>query len=734
MKILMLTDRMDCGGAETHILQLMLGLRERDAEVLLISSGGTLAKKVEQMGFQHYHAPLRSHNPFLWLYIRYRLRRLIRKERIQILHAHARIPALLIRGLGGRDVAEIVTVHARFRSNPLLSLICHWGDHTVAVSEDLRAYVCDTYGVCAERVRVIPNGIDCRRFIPVERSHDTQNVIFASRLDADCSQGAELLCAITPSLFRDHPHLRIRIAGGGSELTRIQSLAEQVNENLGTQVIKVPGWVADMPALLQDGDIFVGVSRAAMEAGACGCAVILCGNEGYGGILTDQTILEQSVSNFCGRGAVLPCAEALENDLRLLLKSNILRARYGKACRSIIEARLSDARMCDETLALYRAAIPKKTMLHITIGGYFGCGNTGDDAILLGFLAAIREIAPHIAVTALTASPRRSQRRFGVRCINRKNPIGVRIAVARSDALLCGGGSLLQNLTSTRSLLYYLSLLRLSARLRKATVLFASGIGPLIGRSARRRVTRTLAKCHYISLRDEESFRLLGSMGVDAGKLHRTADLALLMPPPSDERGSAILQANGLSPQTRYLCVILRGGVACALIRDLILAAVRMVCSRHGLQPIFPVFDAKHDTIDTRLGAVRLGGRVLILREPSDAAAILSMSEVVVTMRLHALVLASAVAVPAVGVPADARDKKIISFAKAAGQDHLSAQNVTVAALVERLESALNDPTRRAVITEAIEQMRETARKDLQNIVEMIENANRGSQKSSQKL
>ena len=729
MKILMLTDRMDRGGAETHIIQLMSGLRERGAEVLLISSGGTLAEKAAQMGFRQYHAPLRSHNPFVWLYIRYRLRRLIRKEKVQILHAHARIPALLIRGLGGRGVAKVVTVHARFRSDPLLSRICNWGDHTVAVSEDLRTYVCDTYGVCAERVHVIPNGIDCRRFIPIERSRNTQNVVFASRLDTDCSRGAELLCSIAPSLFRDHPQLRISIAGGGSELTRIRSLAEQVNRDLNEKVINVLGWSTDMPKLLQNGDIFVGVSRAAMEAGACGCAVILCGNEGYGGILTAQNIHEEIISNFCGRGAVLPTAELLERDLRVLLRSNTLCAQHGNICRDIIERHLSAERMCDETFALYRMAIPQKPQLRITIGGYFGCGNTGDDAILLGFLTAIREIAPRIEITALTATPRRSQYRFGVRCVNRKNPIGVRLTVARSDALLCGGGSLLQNLTSNRSLLYYLSLLRLSVRMRKTTVLFASGIGPLIGKAARRRVTRTLAKCQYISLRDEDSFRLLGSMGVDAGKLRRTADLALLMPPPSEERGLAILRANELSPQKDYLCVILRGGASCALIRDQMLAAVRMICRRHNLYPLFPVFDTKHDASETRLAATRLGGSVLFLREPSDAAAILSMSQVVVTMRLHALVLASAAAVPAVGVPADGRDKKILSFAKAAGQDSLLTREVTVAALVERIESALIDPSRRAVIVEAVELMRESARADLQRIAEMIENTRKDSQK-----
>ena len=721
MKILMLTDRMDCGGAETHITQLMSGLRERGAEVIFISSGGKMAEEAARSGVRQLRAPMCSHNPLVWLFIRCRLRHLIRKEGIGILHAHARIPALLMHGLCKHRVAEIVTVHASFRSNALLARLCNWGDRTVAVSEDLRNYVCNTYGVRAERVCVIPNGIDCRRFVSAERPNKEHTVVFVSRLDADCSRGAELLCAVAPSLLRDDPKLRIKIAGGGSEQTRIEALAQEVNRAVGTQVIEVLGWVTEMPTLLQKGDIFVGVSRAAMEAAACGCAVILCGNEGYGGILTRETFEKNLYSNFCSRGEELPDADRLESDLRVLLASDAMCAQYGDACRNMIETHLSADRMCDETLSLYRAATSQKKRIRITVGGYFGCGNVGDDAILLGFLTAMRIIAPQIEITALTASPRRSQRRFGVRCVNRKDPLAVRLAIARSDAFLCGGGSLLQNLTSNRSLSYYLGLLRLAVRMRKTTVLLAGGIGPLIGKAARRRVARVLSRCRYISLRDEESLRRLRTMGVDAGRLHRTADLALLMPSPSAERGLAILNEHGLTTQTDYLCVVLRGGASCALIRDRILAATRMLCRRHGLYPLFPVFDSKHDAEEAQKAAKKLGGTVLYLREPSDAAAILSIARAVVTMRLHALILATAAKTPAVGIPADARDGKIGAFAKAAGQEWLLPQSFTVAELVEAVEAALNDPSRRAILDDAVEQMRDGIKEDLTRIVETAE-------------
>ncbi len=721
MKILMLTDRMDCGGAETHITQLMRGLIDRGEEVLLVSSGGNLAEEAERHGVRQYCAPTCSHNPLVWICIRARLRRLIRKEAVDILHAHARIPALIMHGLGKCGACEIVTVHAKFRSNFLLSRLCNWGERTVAVSEDLRDYVCNTYGVSANRIRVIPNGIDCRRFFPPERPSNGCDVIFASRLDADCARGAELLCAVVPSLFQDYPHLCIKIAGGGSEQERIERLAKQVNQSVGAQVIEVMGWVREMPALLRSGSVFVGVSRAAMEAAACGCAVILCGNEGYGGILTPMTFEKHLASNFCSRGEILPNNDRLKRDLRLLLSSDEIRAQCGAACRSMVEEHLSADLMCDETLSLYQEAVSQKRRIYITVGGYFGCGNLGDDAILLGFLTAMKSIAPQIGISALTAEPKKSRLRFGVRCVNRINPIAVRLAIARSDAFLCGGGSLLQNLTSNRSLSYYLGLLRLATWLRKTTVLLAGGIGPLIGKRARRRVAHVLSHCRYVSLRDEESLRRLNAMGVDAGRLHKTADLALLMPLPPSERGSAILQAHGLTAQANYLCVVLRGGVSCALIRDRILAATRMLCRRHGLYPLFLVLDAKNDAETAQMAARKLGGAVLFPQEPTDAAAILSVARATVTMRLHALILSTAVKTPAVGIPADGRDRKIGAFAKAAGQEWLSSETFTVIALVESVETAMNDTSRRVILDDAVEQMKDEIRSDLLQIIETVE-------------
>ena len=731
MKILLLTDRMTAGGAETHIALLAKGLLEMGEEVALLSAGGALADRLEHEGVPQYRMPLSTHHPIRLLILRHRIRRLIRREGFDILHAHARIPAFLIRGCEKWGAHAVVSVHACFRTNFLLSRLCYWGEATVAVSEDLRAYVTQHYPIPARRVHVIPNGIDCQHFSPVtsEPQARAPRILFVSRLDRDCSLGAELLCRIAPTLCLRYPGVRITVAGGGNALPRIRMLAEEVNVQLSRDAVTLTGWVEDMPTLLREHDIFVGVSRAAMEACATGLPVILCGNEGYFGVLSKQRAHDAALTNFCGRGCPLPDEERLRSDLSSLLESPAERIRLGMECRALIREEFGAFGMCQKTQALYRNLLPSHKHFTLTVGCYFGCGNPGDDAILLGLVSQLQKRAPDVRIIALTGSPRQAQSSFGIECINRKNPFSILFALLCSDAFLFGGGSLLQNITSNRSLRYYLHLLDLSVHLKLPVLFAGAGIGPLIGKSACIRVRNALNRCRYISLRDPDSARLLLALGVEAARLHESADPAFLLPLPPVGRAGYLLQSARFPAGKRPICIVLHGRILYSkkdndLLYHTLSAAVRMLCTRHRLFPLFLIFDPHQDALATHRMQHMLGGCAVSLREPSDASALLSVCEVLISMRLHAMILACAVGTPSVGIPADPRDEKIASFAKASGAEHIPQHQLTAPLLVELVEKILADPgaSQRVLLDSAVE-MRKKAAKDLENIVEMIYNS-----------
>ena len=95
MKILMLTDSMDMGGAETHVRELALAIVEKGHRVLLVSGGGRLADALAAHGVRTVTLPLSSRSPLAVRSCYRQLLRLVRRERPNLIHAHARFPALL---------------------------------------------------------------------------------------------------------------------------------------------------------------------------------------------------------------------------------------------------------------------------------------------------------------------------------------------------------------------------------------------------------------------------------------------------------------------------------------------------------------------------------------------------------------------------------------------------------------------------------------------------------------
>ena len=731
MKILLLTDHMHKGGVESHIFSLALGLTAQGADVAVLSGGGALADELERRGIRQHRILPPSHNPFRLLAIRRKILRLIRKEGYTVLHAHTRMLALLLRGMRKKGVAVLVTVHAAFRVNAPLSRLCYWGEQTLAVSEDLRDYVCKHYRVPAERVEVIPNGIDTSRFsadtvLGIGAEKDlSKRILFASRLDRDCAYGAELLCRIAPDLHRAHPDLAITVAGDGDALEEIAKLARDANREIGSEAVRLVGWESNMADLIRKHGIFVGVSRAAMEAGAAGRPVVLCGNEGYLGILTAARAKEAMLTNFCARGCEKANKAALREDLLFLLSAPDEAQRIGLDCRALIRSHFDIEAISRHTLACYVRARPFPKNASLAICGYFGCGNLGDDAILLGLLQQLQATAPHLRITLLSGAPHRDRKRYRVAAHSRKNPLWILLALLRSDALLFSGGSLLQNITSKRSLFYYLFLITLARTLRRKVFFCGAGVGPLLGESNCRRVRQALQQCQWIGLRDDASVRYLRRLGIRPDLLHAGGDLALLLAPPSPCRANFLLKQYRIAPTRRLFCTVLHGGTEAAPLLPLLLTAVRTVCRRLSLTPILLIFDAEQDSSVTYAAAHALPAKIIHHTQASDACAILSVCQGVLTLRLHAMVLAAAVGTPSLGIPADPRDEKICSFAHAVGADTLRTEELSVPILTERIEAMLCDRERlRPILRHAVAEMQKKAAKDLANIVQMIYNNN----------
>ena len=120
MRVLMATMQLDIGGAETHIVELSKALMRKGVEVFVASNGGAYVKELEDSGIQHFTVPLNKKNPRSLKNAYKLLEKIILDLKIDIVHAHARIPGFLC-GLLHKKIGG-AWVNCRIPFSALLSI------------------------------------------------------------------------------------------------------------------------------------------------------------------------------------------------------------------------------------------------------------------------------------------------------------------------------------------------------------------------------------------------------------------------------------------------------------------------------------------------------------------------------------------------------------------------------------------------------------------------------------
>ena len=671
-KILMVTMGLDIGGAETHIVELSKQLKSMGHDVIVVSNGGVYVPEILAAGIRHYEAPLHRRSIGCMRRALGILKRVIREEKPDLVHAHARIPGFLC-GILHRSMKFpfVTTAHWVFQTSGGLRYLTDWGQRTIAVSDDIKAYLMREYGIPAEHISVTINGIDTDKFSPEvsgatvleEFGLDANRpvVSYVSRMDEDRALVARQLIEIAPELEQRVPGVQLLIAGGGNVFDELNAKAQQVNAQLGRKVIAMTGPRTDINKIVAAGDVFVGVSRAALEAMAAAKPVIVAGNEGYQGLFGPDKLEEARLGNFCCRGLELSTPDRLLQDVSdVLLASEERREQLGAYGRQVIFDYYSVRRMAQDCLDMYDKAC--SPAYNILVSGYYGFSNAGDDAILQSIHDNLMAANEEIKVTVLSNDPAQTKARYGLNAVPRFNLLQVWQAVSRCDVLLSGGGSLLQDRTSTRSLLYYLFVMHLARCKGKKVVLYANGIGPVQRPANRRRVKRAVDRADLITLRDHSSAKELRDMGVTRDDLHVTADPVFTMARAEQEQVDGILQEVGLSREQPFAVISVRDWPGTEQFPEELAAVCDHLYEKYGLVSLFVLMQPDHDRQISRQVLEHMVHHGLLLDgspEPAQLMGVISASKLCLAMRLHTIIFAAGAAVPVVGL---VYDPKVSSY------------------------------------------------------------------------
>ena len=117
--------------------------------------------------------------------------------------------------------------------------------------------------------------------------------------------------------------------------------------------------------------------------------------------------------------------------------------------------------------------------MKVLISGYYGFYNIGDEAILKSIIEALRNEDPNIDIVVLSNDVEYTKNTYKVNAINRWKLNDIYKELLKCDGFISGGGSLFQDVTSSRSILYYTSIIWLAKFAKKPIFIYAQGIGPI---------------------------------------------------------------------------------------------------------------------------------------------------------------------------------------------------------------------------------------------------------------
>jgi polysaccharide pyruvyl transferase CsaB len=262
--------------------------------------------------------------------------------------------------------------------------------------------------------------------------------------------------------------------------------------------------------------------------------------------------------------------------------------------------------------------------------GYYGQGNGGDEALLATLLQMLPD---HVEPIVLSGNPAETQARYGVEAQARKSKRALLTVLRSADAFIFGGGSLVQDVTSPLSAIYYCGLMLTAQRLGLRTLAWGQGIGPINRPAIRWLAKQTFQQCDITSVRDGASAQLLKDWQIPC----------LLAPDPVWALEAEPLPRFEDLPEPR-VSVSLRphASLTADRLRRITQALVQLQQTTQASIILLP-FQASQDRAIADQIAPHLPGphRIMSYDDPRQLKGVFQQVSLAISMRLHGLIMAA---------------------------------------------------------------------------------------------
>ncbi len=372
LRVLQVLPALETGGVERGTVEMVQAVARAGGMALVASAGGRMAAQVERAGGRHVTMPLMTKDPVNMLVNAVRLGRLIRAERVRLVHARSRAPAWSALMAARRaGVGFVTTWHGVYGEElpgkHFYNSVMARGDRVIAISRYVGARVSAEYGVEAARLRVVPRGVDPEAYDPSQVVGDRVHrlaqawrlptgvrvVMMAARLTR--WKGAEALLDAV-ALLRRQDVFCVLVGGDQGRVAFARALeGRAAGLGLGAR-LRLAGHCDDMPAALMLADVVVSASlkpepfgRGVIEAQAMGRPVVAFGHGGAA-----ETVANGETGLLVPPGDVAALAAAIGRALDL---DGDARALLGRRARQAVLDGFTTRAMQDSTLAVYEEVL-----------------------------------------------------------------------------------------------------------------------------------------------------------------------------------------------------------------------------------------------------------------------------------------------------------------------------------------------------------------------------------------
>lgn len=674
MRIMLFAAGGDIGGGKTHILSLAKELASQNVLRLVSFRRGILSCEAREMGIDTVDM-----DSGLGTYRALKLA-LAQVESFapDVIHCHgakANMLGVIVKKLKGIPV--MTTVHSDpkldYMGMPLkqytYGIINEYAlgrmDYYVAVAGRMQNILIER-GFDPQAIFTVFNGLDFSEAEkdprPYKAKGDTIRVGIAARLTP--IKDIDTVIRAFSIAYEKNDKLRLSIAGTGENAKALKSLAYQLGV---AEVTTFEGWISDIKEYFAEIDINVLASLSEtfpyslLEGAYAHCPAIATN---VGGI---SSLIEHEVNGFLFEPGDV---EGFAAYILLLAEDQALRRKLAENLFKRAAEEFSLEKMKQDQQEIYETVLRRRTKeprRGAVLCGAYGKGNAGDEAILRAILTQLRDIDVDMPFWVMSRNPEATKKKEKVKSFFIFNVPAFLMSLRKARLFVNGGGSLIQDITSSRSLYFYLFTLWAAKRCGCKIIMYGCGIGPISGKRNRKIAGRILNKtADIITLRDSVSRKLLSDIGVTRPEIILAADPTINLEYASAHCVEKAFALEGIPADMPKIGFCLRPW-ATFNHPEYVAQAAEYAFKSHGLTPVFlPIETPRDNAVSQMLSSMLDVPNYVCTHEHSvdELIGMLGSMDMVLGMRLHSLIFATAGGTPVVGI---SYDVKVDSFIKDIG-------------------------------------------------------------------